>query len=489
MQLARQVLTLDGRYASIPLLQILAGSGLDARKLSDAQNGELSAAIRAYVAFNRWKQGSRIAPHPMLEYHLSALTETVHRDCAEFDPGLEKPDLAAGAQHAQQVFSFTEINQDDPPWISANSWVVDGNSISTTAEGGFEIDLETSKLKRFDHPPLEFGLVLDNYLVGASDYRERSADGNWQKIAGWPRADLYGARRSVGDLAYLLWSAPAHYGKLLEPGDPQSDPEEVARRLESKFYRFDPATGKVDRLLDQKKFPFLSLGFGQDTDLLRLGSGRLVVTSVEKTDHHALQRVYVADSPQNESFTERLSVSPDLLLVPAGESDQLWMFRSRPDSRGNLFDWESPLPDLMMIYNAATDKTESALRLERHVWEPEENWLIGPPATSKWELPVELAEPAIDELMGWQIFEKDGHPCLFVRRQRLGYDDRPRFYLYHFSKTGQISSPIEIHLPLPEDPEKKNYRHSFEPRIYAAEDYLAIADGYGIWKIEWAKVK
>ena len=67
------------------------------------------------------------------------------------------------------------------------------------------------------------------------------------------------------------------------------------------------------------------------------------------------------------------------------------------------------------------------------------------------------------------IFEKDGHPSLFVRRQRLGYDDRPRFNLYHFSKDGQISKPIEIHLPLPEDPEKKNYRHSFDPNIYGGK--------------------
>ena len=139
----------------------------------------------------------------------------------------------------------------------------------------------------------------------------------------------------------------------------------------------------------------------------------------------------------------------------------------------------------MLRYDATSGKSELVFKVELNPFIPETNWLIGPPANAKWELPEPLSIPASDKTMAWQVFEKNGRIHLFVRTHQLGVHDRPRFHLYRLDPDGTVPAPSEIVVPLPAGKEHAEYRHNLELTPYLADDYLALTDGHRAWKIAW----
>ncbi len=469
------------RFACLSVLEDIILSQVSDRKLTAKQKSQVSSAIRKYMDFHRknW-QG-----YP--GNYLRFLNDVIHANIAFGDPFLKKPKMVECSIRPHSVSRFETLFSDpEDHFVYPPSWEVNGGVIFSDDEGGILVNLETGESE-----PLGLSsrysnlLVLKDFLILDNRFRARTEGALWQPLEKWP-GDLYGGKVGQGDEAFQLWSVPPHYMK--PPEDRGSKPlTKNPISLKTKLFRFDADSQKVIELVDHNKFPFLSLEIGEDTALYQLGSGRLVATSAERHHPHSVERVFVADTVENKSFTERFSLK-DTFLMSAGESDTLWIFRSRPDGRGEMQESLQPLPDMMFMFHADTGVMELGFERQRDYPEPPGQILMGPPMVPKWDVGKDLLEPPVDEITKWQPFEKNGDLWIFIRKMRVGYDDRPQFFLHRFGDKTQTYPPLAISFEMDESADQAEARFEFDPSVYVSRKDLVIAGPHEIWKLSWDEI-
>lgn len=470
-----------GRFACLSVLEEIILSQVSDRKLTAKQRSQVSSAIRKYMDFHRknW-QG-----YP--GNYLRFLNDVIHANIVFGDPFLKKPKVTERSIRPDSVSKFETLFSDSKDhFIYPPSWKVNGDLIYSDDEGGILVNLETGAPEQLGlSSPNSNLLVLKDFLILDNRFLARTEGALWQHLEKWP-GDIYGGKVGQGDEAFQLWSAPPHY---MKPPRDQGGKQLVKNpiNLKTRLFRFDADSQKVTELLNHKNFPFLSLGIGEDTAIYQLGSGRLVVTSAERHHPHSVERVFVADTVENKSFTERFSLK-DTFLMSVGESDTLWIFRSRPDGRGEMRGYFQSLPDMMFMFHADTGAMELGFERQRNYSEPPGQILIGPPMVPKWKVGDDLLKPPVDEITKWQPFEKNGDLWVFIRKVRVGYDDRPQFFLHRFGDKTQTYPPLAISFEMDESAEQAEARFEFDPSVYVSRKYLVITGPHEIWKLSWDEI-
>jgi len=469
-----------GHYADAAAIETVALNSAPDHQLDSAGLAELTKALAEYIEFHIVANDQ---PHPLVANHLSFFTNVVQSGIGHHNPTLEDPKEPSDLE-ARIIFSATDLSRENPPYISPSSWHLLPDNILCSYDSGISLDLKTTQITKLDISQThQLSVGKSGSIIGGKFYDNHDTTAEPAKVDQWP-SELYGSRAWSDDAFYHLYSAPPHQYKMLEDRENFPDAEQ---QLATKLLRFDPATGATTRLTDANNFPFLNPPLGRETTVYNLASGRLFVTSADQWQYDDLTQVFIADSPENESFTEVFSIGR-MDIQAATETDSIWLFRHHPAFENS---YEPTLPDLMIVFDPETRITNIAFHTPRSRYtrnQPE--WLIGPASTPRWTLPNHLRTLPPDETQRWHIFEHEQTIHLAVRRHRPSSEMAPRFEIYSLDQDGTVSLRGTIRLGTktasslnPED------LHQFDPEIYSTPNHFVFATGHHLWALTWSEIR
>ena len=464
LQVAREVLNpKKENYVHLGFIENIS-SPYRKDPMNSGQYSELSKLLREYVDFHQ-KNPLRRWENWALYWHLCYITEVLHDDIVHHSLYLKAPIPANGSVLGERIFDSSKVSKDKPTYLSWEPSLM-GDWIFSFERRGIALNADSEDWLKEEaggqKTPSYHGSGFDEAFA---QMRKLGKD-NWGR-------DQYG--QVVGDSEYLyqLWVPPPH------------DKSQSVTR----FYRFDQRKAVFQKLTDTQKFPFLKFLVGYDMQLIRLGSGRLVVAVRERYHPHSVTRVYVANTTENLQFTERFTTD-GTLLIGADEGDELWIFRPRADGRGedSADTLTSSISDSMTIYHAREDRFELGFRRERDYIEPKNSDLLGPPLVQRWKIPESILTPSADKKVKWQLFQKGEDLFLLESSLRVGWDDRWRWFLHRLSKAGgDVQLVCEVVLEGVENMPDMESR-LYAPDVFVMDSGLIFAGAYAVWRVRWNQV-